>query len=142
MTRDTRTTVRLAVTGGIVLALIVGQNIRAESAPNELPKVEFTEVEGRQCLQPVLHGDGAQLTDYRAAEMRWLRAKYPGVPVPEAKTEILLSPATDGAGKPKSTTVRRETFYLDGIVGAGAATCFDINVVTSPDEAHDERPSG
>lgn len=137
MTRGTRTSLRLAVTGGVLLALFVGQNAHANPAPNELPKVEFTEVKGRQCLQPVVHGVGAQLTDYRAAEMRWLRTNYPGVPFPEAKTEILLSSATDGAGKPKRTTAQRETFYLDGIVGAGAATCFDINLVSSPGETHE-----
>jgi hypothetical protein len=48
-----------------------------------------------------------------------------------------LVPAADGDAQREGTEVQRETFYLDGIVGDGAATCFDINLVTGPAESHE-----
>ncbi len=123
---------RVAAAAGLAIAFVCPR-ADANPPPNEPPAVEFAAVKGHECLQPVAHRAGAQLADYRAAEVRWLNNKYPGVPIPEVKTEILLSPATHSSGKPKSERFQRETFYLDGIVGAGAATCFDINLTTDPD---------
>ena len=113
-------------------AVVIEQGALVDPGANEPPKVEFIEVEGLRCLQPVVLEAGAQLADYRAAEARWLAGKYPGVPAPEAKTEILLSPATDGDHQAGRATVQRETFYLDGIVGAGAVICFEIKLTTTP----------
>ena len=128
---------RLAVVVGLSVAAIVGQSPRADSAANVPPNVEFVEVKGHHCLQPIVSGADAQLADYRAAEARWLATEHPGVPTPEAKTEILLSPATDAGSQRQRTTIQRETFHLDGIIGAGAVICFDIDLATTPGESRE-----
>jgi len=137
MAPNRRPRLRLAAVVGLSAAAIIGQSARADRAANVPPKVEFVEVKGHQCLQPIVSAADAQLSDYRAAEARWLATNYPGVPTPEAKTEILLSPATDGGREPRSTTVQRETFYLEGIVGEGAVACFELNLATIPGQSHE-----
>lgn len=140
MAAISKSRLRIAIAVGLAVAGIVGQKASANPSEIEPPKVEFAEVEGRQCLQPVVHGAGAQLADYRAAEARWLASKYPGVPVPEVKTEILVPAATDAGLQSARATFQRETFYLDGIVGAGAVICFDINLATISGERHELKP--
>ena len=122
---------------GFGVAGLIVQSARANPGANNVPKVEFVEVNGHECLQSVVSEAGAQLADYRAAEARWLKSKYPGVATPEAKTEILLSPVTDAVQESERTTVQRETFYLDGIVGVGAVVCFDIKQAISPGKSHE-----
>ena len=137
MAPNTRPCLRFAVAVGLSVAAIIVQSVRAAPAANVPPKVEFAEVNGHQCLQPIVLGADAQRADYRAAEARWLATKYPGVPTPHAKTEIRLSPATDGGLEPGSTTIQRETYYFDGIIGARAVVCFDLNLETSPERSHE-----
>ena len=132
MTPRSRSALRFATTLVVAAAAVVEPQARADPDGIKPPKVEFVEVAGRRCLQPVVNGAGAALADYRAAELRWLASKYPGVPTPRAKTELLLSPDATGVGQPERTTVQRETFYLEGIVGPGAVVCFDIGLLTKP----------
>jgi hypothetical protein len=134
MKAGSRGVLRLAAALGLAAAATAKQNARAYPDAIQLPKVEFIEVAGRQCLQPVVHEARAAVADYRAAESRWLASKHPGVPTPQAKTDIVQDPEASGDGQPERTTVVRETFYLDGIVGSGAVVCFDINLVTNPGE--------
>jgi len=115
---------------GFGVAGLIVQSARANPGANNVPKVEFVEVNGHECLQSVVSEAGAQLADYRAAEARWLKSKYPGV-------AILLSPVTDAVQESERTTVQRETFYLDGIVGVGAVVCFDIKQAISPGKSHE-----
>jgi hypothetical protein len=110
---------------------------RADPGADDALKVEFIEVKGHECLQPVVSGAGAQLADYRAAEVRWLASKYPGVPTPEATTEIVVSTYSDAGDEKERTTVHRETFFLDGIVGEGAKVCFDINLKIDSAKPHE-----
>ena len=110
---------------------------RADPAANEVVKVEFIEVKGHECLQPVVSGAGAQMADYRAAEVHWLANKYPGLSTPHATTEIVVSPYSDDGDEAERTTVHRETFFLDGIVGEGAKVCFDINLEIDSAKPHE-----
>jgi len=137
MAPNRRAGLRFAVVVGLSVAAIVGQSVRADTAAKVPPKVEFVELMGHQCLQPLVSGAEVQLADYRATEARWLAIKYPGVPTPQAKTEILLSPETDGGRKPGRTSIQRETYYFDGLVGAEAVTCFEFNLATSPGQSHE-----
>ena len=129
--------VQLTATTGLALAVIVAPVAAAEGGAANPPKVEFIAVEGRQCLQPIVNDPNANLADYRSAESRWLASKYPGVHAPAAETIILLGPVEGSGGRPDVTTVQRETFHLDGIVGPDAAVCFDINLTTRRTGAHD-----
>jgi hypothetical protein len=120
----------VAVTAGLALAIVVAPVANGKVGADDPPKVEFIAVLGRPCLQPLVNDATAELADYRAAEARWLAAKYPGVAAPRAETVILLSPLQGSDGRPERTTVQTETFHLDGVVGPDAVVCFEINLTT------------
>ena len=105
------------------------------------PKVEFVEVEGQRCLQPVINAAPVERADYRAAELRWLASKRPGAPAPRWETITVLSPRPPADDEPHSSTVGRETAYLDGVVGPGATVCFDINHLQSKSSRASRAPS-
>ena len=114
---------RITLTAALALAAAVGSE--------KPPKIEFVEVEGERCLQPVVNAARVELADYRAAELRWLASRRPGASAPEWKTEIVLTPHEPADGEPEGSTVQRETAYLDGVVGKDATVCFDLGVKES-----------
>jgi len=117
----------LAVTLAVLVSVPSGAGTGPEDGIDE-PKVEFIEGAGLPCLQPVVKRSDADLSDFRAAERRWLEAKYPGSAVLEWKTELLLAPGVNGAEVPESVTVQRETTHVEGVNGTFAVVCFDIKL--------------
>jgi hypothetical protein len=119
---------RLTLTVALAAATGVSPCVAAGVPAEKRPKVDFVEVKGQQCLQPVLRTAHAQLGDYRAAESRWLASSHPGISAPRWDTELVLVPQHSGGGQPAGSTVQRETAHLDGVVGTNATVCFDINL--------------
>ncbi len=128
MRRDRAWMVRLTLTAALAVAIPVLPGVVAAVSPEDLPKVEFVEAKAQPCLQPVVNGARVGLADYRAAEIRWLAITRPGARVLEWKTVIVLAPQSVADGEPDSSTVERETAYLDGVVGPSATVCFDVNL--------------
>ena len=127
-----RQTVCRAVDGVLVGALVLSSVCSAaDSNPDprhKLPAVEFTEVAGETCLQPIVYDSQATFADYRDAEMRWLTNKRPGTTAREWQLVAELGPPDATSGEAQKLTTRRETVHLDGIVGPDATVCFDINL--------------
>ena len=101
--------------------------VLASSVPNavaERPKVEYVEVEGEPCLQPVVRGPELTRDDYRQAMARWLEAKYPGAPVPRWTTLLTLPPGSDGNSTCGVRFVSETAFIETG--GRTVEVCFDV----------------
>ena len=128
MRRDRRWMPRLTLNAALAIGTIVSPSLVAAVGNEDRPKVAFVQVRGQRCLQPVVTASPVELADYRAAELRWLAGNHPGAHAPEWKTVIVLAPRSVGEGEPDSSTVQRETAYLDGFVGPSATVCFDINL--------------
>ena len=126
MRRDGRWMPRLTLNAALAVATSVSPSVVTAVGPDSPPKVEFVEIQGQRCLQPVVRAARVELADYRAAELRWLAIRRPTVSAPEWKTEIVLAPQEPADGEQHSSTVQRETAYLDGVVGPSATVCFDI----------------
>jgi hypothetical protein len=135
MRRNSRWVLPLTLTAALVVAPRVSPCLGAAVDPKDLPKVEFIEVKGQRCLQPVVNAARVELADYRAAELRWLASWRPGASAPQWKTEIVLGPQERADREPESSTVQRETAYLNGVVGPSATVCFDVNLKET--KAHD-----
>ena len=94
----------------------------------DYPKVEFGEVNGFTCLQPVVKLPGAELRDFQAAERRWWSTVYPDSRVQPG--EVVLSMPADApeTGEAEDVTVVRETYYVQTADGSTVEVCFDIGV--------------
>jgi hypothetical protein len=122
---------RLTLTASLAVTTRLSPCVVAAVSPEDLPKIEFVEVKGQLCLQPIVNAARVDLADYRAAELRWLASRRPGASALQWKTEIVLAPQERADGEPESSTVKRETAYFDGVVGSSATVCFDINLKES-----------
>jgi hypothetical protein len=110
--------------GAIALLLLLASST---ALAGDLPGVEYVAVEGKGCLQPAVHRPGVKISDYRAAERRWLAEKYPGRPTPRWKTVIVIEPEGSPGRKRK---VQRETAYVQQADGSVVEVCFDIGMVS------------
>jgi len=123
----TRSRLRFAAIVVVATAGTASAEIDTVRSPvSERPRVEFVEVKGQRCLKPVLSTESTQMSDYRAAELRWLARKYPGVAFPRWETVIILAPQQDTDEREK--TVKRETAYGYTPDGVSVAVCFDIGL--------------
>ncbi len=129
MRRNTRWPLLLMLTAA--LATVTG--LPAEKSP----RVEFVEVKGQRCLQPVAKAAHVLLGDYREAESRWLASNRPGTSPSRWETELVPITRHVAGGQPAGSTVQRETAHLDGVVGSSATVCFDINLKGGQAHAHD-----
>jgi hypothetical protein len=111
------------------LLMLPLSSVRADQAvsPTELPAVEFVKVEGKPCLQPIVHAPQVTFQDYGNAERRWLDETYPGVSATQWQADLILSPAQADGDEIGPVTHVSDTAYLDGVVGPNATVCFDVN---------------
>jgi hypothetical protein len=137
MRRDSRWMLRLTLTAALAVAARVSPCVVAAASLENRPKVEFVEAKGQSCLQPVVNAARVEMADYRAAELRWLANNRAGARAPEWKTVIVLAPQAGADREPQSSTVQRETAYLDGVVGPSATVCFDIDLKGSKAHARE-----
>jgi hypothetical protein len=98
---------------------------------NASHNVEFAEVEGHSCLQPVVRSADADLQDFRAAERRWLSDHFPGEPVPRWKNQLIMEPDVLHDGRYLDATVETETAYVHVADGWDIEVCFDVGVKTA-----------
>lgn len=125
---------RLQLVATVILVVAGAAAAEAVADPEAVepnPKVEFVEVEGLRCLQPLVRTADAKLSDFRAAEQRWLAEKYPGCTVPRWETVIVLVPGQDPEAKPEAVTVQRETAHVHEDDGSTVTVCFDIDLAES-----------
>jgi hypothetical protein len=119
---------RLTLTAALAVAPGVSPSASQGALAEIRPNVEFVEVNGQHCLQPVLRTAHVHLADYREAEFRWLTSSRPGTSASQWDTELVLVPQHLAHGEADSATVQRETAHLDGVVGTDATVCFDIDL--------------
>ncbi len=129
------TTVAVAPVGAVLAADIAGD----ETTKIHL-KVEFVEVEGSRCLQPVLYGKDVQLSDYKAAEHRWLSDRYPAFTTLQWKTTFTIPTGEDPNEVPENMTFQQETAYVQRIDGSLVEVCFDIKL-TVPYSGQGDSPA-
>ncbi len=115
---------RTLQSAALVLMLQSGSIHIAQAGLKDDHIVEFAEVEGRDCLQPVKTSADATLDDFHAAEQRWLRSHLPGRQAPHS--EIALWP-TEGDSPLQARDVRTETLYVEALGGSDIAVCFAFN---------------
>lgn len=102
------------------------------SAPEAVPpkpKVEYSRVEGKDCLQPAVRGSDVTPQDYLDAEQRWVNAAYPGAHIPGYESILTLVPpsAADPVGMQR---VVHTTDTVTVVTGPRQTVrvCFDVNV--------------
>lgn len=121
MRRNGVWSVRLTIAVVLAVATSVSPCAVAADGPEDIRKVEFVEVDGQPCLQPIIDASHVELADFRAAESRWLAIWRPDAGRPGwIKLDIAFREGT--------STIQRETVHLDGVVGPSATVCFDINL--------------
>lgn len=113
--------VRLTLTVVLAIAPSFSPCLVAADGPKDLPKVEFIEVAGQTCLQPVVNASHVEFADFRAAESRWLARWRPDAGKPRS-IELVMQ-VREG----KETT-QRETLHFDDVAGPNATVCFDIGL--------------
>jgi hypothetical protein len=84
-------------------------------------KVEFAEVEGRACLQPVQISADATLDDFRAAERRWVSRNVLGPLAPHLEVAFW---GTNSGYLAQVADIRTETLYAEAVDGSEIAICF------------------
>jgi hypothetical protein len=89
-------------------------------------KVEFAEVTGHACLQPVVRSADAVLQDFHAAERRWLSEHFAGQPALRWQNLLVVPP--DMNGQYVDATVKNETAYVQEADGSEIKVCFDVGV--------------
>jgi hypothetical protein len=119
--------VRRTLTVVLAIAPCLSPRVVAVEAPEDLPKVEFVEVYGQPCLQPVVNASHVVLADFRAAESRWLARWRPDAGKPR-EIELTMHVREASGGEPETVTTQRETVHLDDVDGPSATVCFDINL--------------
>ena len=138
MKPPTRSWLRLVATVMVATAGTASAEIETVPSP-ERPKVEYVEVKGQRCLEPVVNTDDAQVSDYRAAARRWLAKKYPARVAPRWETVIILSPQQGTDEREK--TIKRETAHVQAFGRLPIEVCFDINLTERNREQSPRRPS-
>jgi hypothetical protein len=118
--------VRRTLTVVLAIAPSLSPCLVAAVGPEDLPKVEFIEVAGQTCLQPVLNASHVEFADFRAAESRWLARWRPEAGRPRS-IELVMQVREGTGGEPEETT-QRETLHFDDVVGPNATVCFDIGL--------------
>lgn len=119
--------------GGLAL-IVVGVALHAPSLPGfaaepgsaDPPKVEYVEVEGDECLQPVVRADDATLDDYRAAQQRWIDRVYPGsrASLRTTKMSVVMGDAPDT--RSDLDKIKQDALHLETADGRTVAVCFAI----------------
>ena len=118
---------------GPVLAIgLLSPAAQSAEAPHEQaydsPKVEFGEVQGFTCLQPVVKLPGAELKDFQAAERRWRSKVYPDSSAEPGEVVLSMPADTPETDEAEDVTVVRETYYVQKANGSSVEVCFDIGV--------------
>ena len=90
MRRHSGWMLRLIVTAALAIATGVSPSVAQRVGAENHPKVEFVEIQGQRCLQPVVKAARVGLADYRAAEFRWLASSHPGTSASREYTENAL----------------------------------------------------
>ena len=109
-------------TGVLLVALVLASAVVPNTVP-ERPKVEYFQVGGMDCLQPLVRGTDLSLNDYRAAALRWLEAEYAGCRVPYWQTWLDLRPVGGGP-----VTYATETAMVETSPSSVIRVCFDVNL--------------
>lgn len=123
------------VTGLVVLVAALGT---VPNTVSQRPKIEYVKVEGKNCLQPIVHGKDAVPKDYTEAELRWIQMAYPGCSAPRVEAILMLpNGAADRLTKHEVLHVS-DTITVVTTKGETVRICFDVNLTTDEDE--DEEP--
>jgi hypothetical protein len=115
----------------VFMGLVCGVASGAEQPrddENGSRKVEFAEVEGHPCLQPVVRSADADLQDFRVAERRWLSDHFPGEPALRWQVLLVSVPDVHRDGQYATTTVKSESTHIHLADGWEIEVCFDVGV--------------